>query len=141
MYPLTLLHYPAVTIKSECPEEECNWLATKTGHGPNCMYQYKIRKKKCVTRPPFVPFSIEKTFTTMFWAMFGMGESSVVKLGDSYNGGFTERIGYIVFGAYNIAIVVILLNMLIAMMSRSFEAIAVSFSHYFFTIRSEYYLI
>ena len=46
MYPLTLLYYPAVIIKSERPEEECNWLATKTGHGPNCMYQYKIKKKK-----------------------------------------------------------------------------------------------
>ena len=46
MYPLTLLYYSAIIIKCEHPEEECNWLATKTGHGPNCMYQYKIDKGK-----------------------------------------------------------------------------------------------
>ena len=55
-----------------------------------------------------------------------MGESNAVALGDSYNSGFTERVGYIVYGAYNIAAVIVLLNMLIAMMSRSFDLIQVS---------------
>ena len=59
MYPLTLLHYPAVIIKSERPEEECNWLPTKTGHGPNCMYQYKINLKKEEKKRLCWPVSIQ----------------------------------------------------------------------------------
>ena len=42
-----------------------------------------------------------------------------------YNSGFTERVGYIVYGAYNFATVIVLLNMLIAMMSRTFGKIKV----------------
>jgi len=38
----------------------------------------------------------------------------------------TESVGYIVFGVYNWGAVIILLNMLIAMMTRSFDKIAVS---------------
>ena len=38
---------------------------------------------------------------------------------------FTERLGYLVYGAYNAAAVIVLLNMLIAMMSRSFDSIQV----------------
>jgi len=38
---------------------------------------------------------------------------------------FTETVGYWIFGFYNIATVIVLLNMLIAMMSRSFEIIQV----------------
>lgn len=39
---------------------------------------------------------------------------------------FTERLGYLVYGAYNFSAVIVLLNMLIAMMSRSFDSIQVS---------------
>ena len=39
---------------------------------------------------------------------------------------FTERLGYLVYGAYNAAAVIVLLNMLIAMMSRSFDSIQVN---------------
>ncbi len=42
-----------------------------------------------------------------------------------YSSGFTERVGYIVYGAYNFATVIVLLNMLIAMMSRTFGKIKV----------------
>ena len=38
---------------------------------------------------------------------------------------FTETVGYWIFGVYNITTVIVLLNMLIAMMSRSFEIIQV----------------
>ncbi len=54
-----------------------------------------------------------------------MGDSDVVELGEGFNSAFTVRIGYIVYGAYNVAAVIVLLNMLIAMMSRSFESIQV----------------
>ncbi|CAG5116513.1 unnamed protein product, partial [Candidula unifasciata] len=64
-----------------------------------------------------------ETFRTVFWSLFGRGEPEAVKLG-GYNNTFTEDIGYILYGAYNVAMVTVLLNMLIAMMSRSFTLIA-----------------
>ena len=72
MYPLTLLHYPAVIIKSERPEEECNWLATKTGHGPNCMYQYKIIIKKYI----YIFTMSSHIVTALVWAV---SHSSVLR--------------------------------------------------------------
>ena len=70
-------------------------------------------------------FRLEVTFKTVFWALFGMGDPDAVSLGEKYDMGFTERIGYIVFGAYHVTAVIVLLNMLIAMMSRSFDMIQV----------------
>ncbi|KAK3600930.1 hypothetical protein CHS0354_004139 [Potamilus streckersoni] len=62
------------------------------------------------------------TFRTVFWSLFGRGDPNVVEL-DNFNHIFTETVGYWIFGAYNICTVIVLLNMLIAMMSRSFEII------------------
>ncbi|XP_067652080.1 short transient receptor potential channel 7-like isoform X1 [Haliotis asinina] len=62
------------------------------------------------------------TFRTVFWSMLGRGEHTSVELGD-FNNYFTQNVGYWIFGAYNVAIVIVLLNMLIAMMTRSFEII------------------
>ncbi|RUS88277.1 hypothetical protein EGW08_003979 [Elysia chlorotica] len=63
------------------------------------------------------------TFRTVFWSLFGRGEPDAVKLG-GYNNTFTQDIGYVIYGTYNIAMVTVLLNMLIAMMTRSFTLIA-----------------
>jgi hypothetical protein len=57
--------------------------------------------------------------------MFGRGDTDVVKL-ENYDNVFTEDIGYIIYGAYNISMVIVLLNMLIAMMTRSYQDITVS---------------
>ena len=65
------------------------------------------------------------TFRTVFWSLFGRGEPDAVKLG-SYNNSLTEDVGYIIYGIYNIVMVTVLINMLIAMMTRSFTNIAVS---------------
>ena len=66
------------------------------------------------------------TILTVFWSLFGRGEISVVEL-DDFEHFFTETVGYWMFGVYNIATVTVLLNMLIAMMSRSFEIIQVQY--------------
>lgn len=71
-------------------------------------------------------FSLELTFRTVFWALFGMGDFNAVELGGHSDKMFTVRVGYVVYGAYNIAAVIVLLNMLIAMMSRSFDMIQAS---------------
>ncbi|UJR30483.1 hypothetical protein I4U23_018016 [Adineta vaga] len=62
------------------------------------------------------------TFKTVFWSLFGLSEKNGVKLGE-YQNRFTELIGYLIYGAFNIASVIVLLNMLIAMMSKSYETI------------------
>ena len=63
----------------------------------------------------------------MFWSLFGRGDPNVVEL-QEFGHLFTETVGYWIFGAYNICTVIVLLNMLIAMMSRSFEIIQVRIS-------------
>jgi len=62
------------------------------------------------------------TFKTVFWSLFGLAEKEGVQL-NSYNNRFTEIVGYLIYGAFNIASVIVLLNMLIAMMSKSYETI------------------
>ncbi|CAF0978236.1 unnamed protein product [Adineta steineri] len=62
------------------------------------------------------------TFKTVFWSLFGLSEKDGVKLG-AYNNRFTELTGYLIYGTFNIASVIVLLNMLIAMMSKSYETI------------------
>ena len=49
----------------------------------------------------------------------------MVELGD-YHNYFIQNVGYWIFGAYSFAIVIVLLNILIAMMSRSFDKIQVT---------------
>ena len=61
----------------------------------------------------------------MYWALFGMGGPESVEVGESYSKAYTERVGYIMYGIYNFAVVIVVLNMLIAMMSRSFDNIKV----------------
>ncbi|CAF2401149.1 unnamed protein product [Rotaria sp. Silwood2] len=62
------------------------------------------------------------TFKTVFWSLFGLAEKEGVEL-QKYNKRFTEIVGYLIYGAFNIANVIVLLNMLIAMMSKSYETI------------------
>ena len=71
-------------------------------------------------------YSLELTFRTIFWALFGLKDARTVELGEGFDSRFTESVGYIVFGVYNWGAVIVLLNMLIAMMTRSFDKIAVS---------------
>ncbi len=76
-------------------------------------------------------YRLELTFRTVFWALFGLSESRVVEM-QGFHSRVTESVGYIVFGVYNWGAVIILLNMLIAMMTRSFEKITVSQFHFKF---------
>lgn len=62
----------------------------------------------------------------MFWSLFGRGDTDVVELG-AYQNNYTRDIAYWIYGVYNIGMVTILINMLIAMMARSYQNITVSF--------------
>ncbi|CAF4832795.1 unnamed protein product [Rotaria sp. Silwood1] len=93
-------------------------------------YKKSVRAKvELETHPSDENLAAEKsfgtmptTFKTVFWSLFGLAEKEAVELGD-YDKRFTEIVGYLIYGAFNIANVIVLLNMLIAMMSKSYETI------------------
>lgn len=83
--------------------------------------------------------SLQSTIKTQFWALYGysppqfadvviaeeiqhVGNETVVVVNKHK---FTESVGYIMFGVYNVTAIIILLNMLIAMMSTSFMNVQV----------------
>jgi hypothetical protein len=61
----------------------------------------------------------------MFWAMFALGAPNHVNLGPVFFVPFTETMGFLFYGLFHIATLIILLNMLIAMMAKSYERILV----------------
>src|SRR4029434_7650451 len=60
---------------------------------------------------------VEESFKTLFWSIFGLSEVISVVL--KYDHKFIENIGYVLYGVYNVTMVVVLLNMLIAMINHS----------------------
>ena len=75
---------------------------------------------------------------TLFWATFGMGDTQAAHLDNrllahhdliathSVHYSMTVPMGYLLFWTYIASAVVVMLNMLIAMMSNSFQEIYVS---------------
>ncbi|KAI8790081.1 short transient receptor potential channel 6 [Biomphalaria glabrata] len=84
---------------------------------------------RTATNPAYEPRAVKSfndltsTLHTIFWALFGRGEYKAVELNDYTLS--TDRFGYIIYGTYHIICVTILINMLIAMMTRSFTRTAV----------------
>ncbi|XP_034971004.2 short transient receptor potential channel 6 [Zootoca vivipara] len=65
--------------------------------------------------------TVEESFKTLFWAIFGLSEVKSVVI--NYRHKFIENIGYVLYGVYNVTMVIVLLNMLIAMINSSFQEI------------------
>lgn len=76
----------------------------------------------CPAFSPYFP-RVEESFKTLFWAIFGLSEVKSVVI--NYNHKFIENIGYVLYGVYNVTMVIVLLNMLIAMINSSFQEIEV----------------
>lgn len=70
-----------------------------------------------------LPCRVEESFKTLFWSIFGLSEVISVVL--KYDHKFIENIGYVLYGVYNVTMVVVLLNMLIAMINSSYQEIEV----------------
>ena len=68
-------------------------------------------------------YRVEESFKTLFWSIFGLSEVISVVL--KYDHKFIENIGYVLYGVYNVTMVVVLLNMLIAMINSSYQEIEV----------------
>ncbi|KAF3693251.1 Short transient receptor potential channel 6 [Channa argus] len=65
--------------------------------------------------------TLEESFKTLFWAIFGLSEVKSVVINIDHK--FIENTGYVLYGIYNIIMVIVLLNMLIAMFNSSFQEI------------------
>ncbi len=78
--------------------------------------------------------SLRNTYKTLFWTLFNYGdpEFANIVVGNNHTDDkivkhkLTEATGYFIYGAYNVVSVIVLLNMLIAMMARSYSIIEVS---------------
>ncbi|XP_030068370.1 short transient receptor potential channel 7 isoform X1 [Microcaecilia unicolor] len=80
------------------------------------LYSYYLGAKY---NPAFT--TVEESFKTLFWSIFGLSE--VVSVVLKYDHKFIENIGYVLYGVYNVTMVVVLLNMLIAMINNSYQEI------------------
>ncbi|XP_074140899.1 short transient receptor potential channel 7 [Sminthopsis crassicaudata] len=80
------------------------------------LYSYYLGAKY---NPAFT--TVEESFKTLFWSIFGLSEVISVVL--KYNHKFIENTGYVLYGIYNVTMVVVLLNMLIAMINNSYQEI------------------
>lgn len=72
----------------------------------------------------FSYFSLFEALQTLFWGTFGLVEKD--RLDSLYRKHtFTMFIGLLMFGVYCSIMIIVLINMLIAMMSNSYQIIAV----------------
>ncbi|XDV38964.1 hypothetical protein PO909_008273 [Leuciscus waleckii] len=81
----------------------------------------------CGINNVYVPFTISpnlgrlnETFSFLFWTMFGMADQTYVDMPEFV---LAEFVGRILYGIYTLIIVIVLLNMLIAMITNSFQKI------------------
>lgn len=83
----------------------------------------------CLFVAGFPAGSFISTFRTVFWWIYGRGAwENALDVPDAYadEGGVTSEVGMILAAIYHIIIIIVFVNLLIAMMARSFEQIAVS---------------
>ncbi|XP_053645318.1 transient-receptor-potential-like protein isoform X2 [Cherax quadricarinatus] len=65
--------------------------------------------------------TLDVTFATLFWSLFGISSPKSTDLEEEH--GFIETVGQGLFMAYHVMSIIVLINMLIAMMSNSFQQI------------------
>lgn len=67
--------------------------------------------------------SLFKSYVTLFWSLFGLTQLGTVREGKMQS--FTKIVGEYLLMVYHAMAVIVLINMLIAMMSNSFQEIEV----------------
>ncbi|XP_039225703.1 short transient receptor potential channel 2-like [Crotalus tigris] len=80
--------------------------------GMNNIYVYYQQSKRLG--------SFNETFQFLFWTMLGMEEHDVVDMPEFF---VAELVGQVLYGIFTIVMVVVLLNMLVAMITSSFQKI------------------
>jgi len=69
--------------------------------------------------------SLWKSYVTLFWSLFGLTQLGSVREGRQIQA-FTKRVAEYMLMCYHAMAVIVLVNMLIAMMSNSFQEIEVT---------------
>ena len=87
----------------------------------------------------YIHLRIDKTLRTMFWSIYLIGNSAVVEI-DPFDNDLTLVFGYLIFGLYHIINITIMINMLIAMMARSYDSILVyiKFEEFLFRLNNRF---
>ena len=71
-------------------------------------------------------YSLFEILQSLYWAVYGLVDLEHAHLDEPHK--LTELIGKLMFGSYSMIAIIILLNLLIAMMSNSYQLIYVRFS-------------
>ena len=83
----------------------------------------------CINKCPYsncllsVSRRVEGSLSQLFWALFGLTELSSFETNDAFQ--MTQNTGKLLFAVYNVSMIVVTMNMLIAMMSNTFQHIEV----------------
>ena len=72
-------------------------------------------------------FSLFEILQTLYFAIYGLVDVKHFELKENH--GFTQFVGKLMFGTYSLITIIVLLNMLIAMLSNSYQYISVGI-HY-----------
>lgn len=106
-----LLWYYAVLEKNKCY------------HLPSGLPDFENNEKACGIWRRFA--NLFETSQSLFWASFGLVDLMAFELAGIKS--FTRFWALLMFGSYSVINIIVLLNMLIAMMSNSYQIISVSF--------------
>lgn len=87
------------------------------------MFLMIIEKKNALILRFSFFFRFNETINFLFWTMFGVANQDYVDMPEYV---LAEFIGRILYGIFTLVIVIVLLNMLIAMITNSFQKIEVS---------------
>ena len=79
---------------------------------------------------------IGSTVTTMFFALYALGENDDFAI-EPFENQLTPDVGFLLFGMFHISNITILFSMLIAMMTKSFERILVSSGNHGYQVWDE----
>ncbi|VDI33840.1 transient receptor potential cation channel subfamily C member 4 [Mytilus galloprovincialis] len=87
--------------------------------GLNQLYYYYSGSRTPTTADSF--YSLGESYVTLYWSLFGLVTLKDIKIPNGQS--FTSMIGMILFMAYHFMAIIMLINMLIAMMSNSYQNI------------------
>ncbi|KAK3099622.1 hypothetical protein FSP39_007126 [Pinctada imbricata] len=91
--------------------------------GLNRLYWYYNKSR--ADDDPEAFFSLGESYVTLYWSLFGITRKNDITI--RHGQYFTELMGMLMFMAYHGMAIIVLINMLIAMMSSSFQNIEVRF--------------
>ncbi|XP_019647218.1 PREDICTED: transient-receptor-potential-like protein [Branchiostoma belcheri] len=95
--------------------------------GLNQLYGFYADTEECLSegdacqKNPTEFLTLGSSFQALFWSLFGLTPLTTLELKEGHR--FVISVGSLLLGAYHIAAIIMLLNMLIAMMSTSFQEV------------------